>query len=74
MIKEKFYGDGNRTSMSVLVHPTLQKRLKVCAAGLSISRSTLIEILILDGLEEKEMQAGADAYAVGVFQGKVRKT
>ncbi len=50
--------------MSVLVRPDLQKRLKVCAAKLGLSRSTLLERFILDNLPEQEIQGLAYENAV----------
>ena len=48
-----------RKPMSVLVKPGLQRRLKVCAAKLGISRSELIEQLCVEGIREKEFDWGA---------------
>ena len=53
-----------RTPMSMEVDPRLQKRLKICAAKLGISRATLVERLILDGIYEQELQAHCDEHAV----------
>lgn len=43
-----------RRPMSVEIHPELQKRLKICAAKLGMSRADLIEQFCLEGLKDKE--------------------
>ena len=64
MAKERFHGDGSRRPTSLLMDPKLARRLKVCSSRMGVSRSTLIERLCLEEIEEVEMQAAADEFAV----------